>query len=278
MTSVIGGVASLDGELTGRLHELPVTGKPDFESLVLAINRMLDRTEQFSNELLDERQKLFDAELLQRDMKIGLLTSQIDAHFVVNTITSIHTLSSQGDNERAGQVADGLAQIIKHRYSGDELRNMFIELEMVEAYIAIMNIRYNDRFTAEYDVDDELVEYLIPGLVLQPIVENALTHGLKSEEAGMSLRICGQVEENAIIIEVFDDGIGIEHTKLESIKETLERKEISNFPEPGLSGIALTNIHKRIRLWFGDSYGIAIDSTPDKGTTVTIRLPAIKET
>ena len=277
MISVIGGVASLDGELSGRLHELPVVGKPDFESLVLAINKMLDRTEQFSRELLNERQKLFEAELLHRDMRIGLLTLQIDAHFVVNTITSIYTLSLQGDSVRAGRMADGLAQVIKHRYSGDDLRNVFIELEMVEVYVDIMNIRYNGRFIAEYDVDDGLAGYLMPGLVLQPVVENALTHGLHSKESESLLRIRGYLEESAVIIEVYDNGAGIEADKLDVIKRALEATDTGDFPEPGLSGIALLNIQKRIQLWFGDNYGLSIDSVLNEGTTITIKLPLIKE-
>jgi len=277
MTSVIGGVASLDGELSGRLHKLPVAGKSDFESLVFAINRMLDRTEQFSRELLDERQKLFEAELLQRDMRIGLLTLQIDAHFVVNTITSIHTLSMQGDNERAGRMADGLAQVIKHRYIGDNLCNVFVELEMAEVYIEIMNIRYNGRFIAEYEVEDGLVEYLMPGLVLQPVIENALTHGLTGNESETLLRISGYMENDTVYIKVFDNGIGIERNKLDDIKSSLELNEIGDFPEPGLSGIALSNLQKRIQLWFGRAYGLSIESVPGEGTTVTIKLPAIME-
>ena len=277
MTSVIKSVASLDGELKSRLPELPDIGKSDFESLVSTINGMLDRTEQYSSELLDERQKLFDSELLQRDMRIGLLTSQIDAHFVVNTIGSIHTLCTHGDSERAGEMADGLAQLIKHRHTGDTLRNLFIELEMVEAYISVMNIRYYDRFAADYDVDDGLVEYLIPGLILQPVVENALTHGLQNKDGLAKLNICGYLEGDSVILEVADNGCGIAPEKLLEIQFALEATIIGDFPEPGLSGVALSNIQKRIKIWFGPWYGLSIDSAHGEGTTVTIKLPAIRE-
>ena len=274
MTSVIGGVAILGGELRGRLPELPVIGKPDFESLVLAINGMLDRTERYSNELLTERQKLFDAQLAQRDMRIWLLTSQIDAHFVVNTITTIHDLAERGDHEKAKHMVDGLAQIMKHRHNGDAPCNLFYEFEMMEPYIDIMNIWYEDKFKVEYDVDDRLAAYLIPGLILQPVVENAMVHGLQNKEGEIALRICGYMEENAIILEVSDNGVGITPDKLREIRDALEKTETSNLPEPGLSGVALSNIQRRIRLRFGDGYGLSIDSAHGEGTTVTIRLPA----
>ena len=277
MSSVIGGVTSLSGELTERLPETPVIGKPDFQALVLAINGMLDRTEQYSQELSAERQKLFDAELLQRNMRIGLLISQIDAHFVVNAITSIRTLSIEGDNEKAGRMADGLARIIKHRHMGDALCNLFVEFEILEQYVALMNIRHDDKFTAEYDVDDSLTTYLIPGLVLQPVVENALTHGLQNKAGKAILHIRGYMKDNSIILEVSDNGSGLTPVKLKEIQNTLETSGSGNFPEPGLSGVSLSNIQRRIRLRFGDGYGLSIDSVLGEGTTVTIILPATSD-
>ena len=276
MASVVSGVASLDGELKGRLFEMPVLGRPDFESLVIAINGMLDRTEQYNNELLNERQKSFDSELQKRDMQIGLLTSQIDAHFVVNTIASIRTLSAQGENEKAARMAEGLAQVIKHRHSGDELRNIFVELGMIEEYLAIMHIRYENRFSVDYDVSDELVEFNIPGLVLQPVVENVLTHGIHSKDSKITLKILGYITDDAVFIEVYDDGMGIQKDKLEMLQKTLEIGEISTIPEPGLSGIALSNIQKRIKLQCGENFGLFISSVPNEGTTVTIKLPKLK--
>jgi len=277
MSSIINNVASLDGTTHKRLPEISIIGKPAFESLVYAINNLIDRTEISTQELLMQTQKLFESELMQREMRIGLLTSQIDAHFVVNTITSIHTLSVNGDNEKAGRMAEGLAQIIKHRHMGDELRNLFVELEMVEEYMAIMNIRFDSKFHADYDVDDRLVEYLIPGLMLQPIVENALLHGLQHKEGEAKLRICGFLDNEGVIFEISDNGVGMPPQVLIDLQDSLLEVDYNSVPEPGLSGVALVNIQRRIRLWFGDEFGLSINSIPKQGTTVTIRLPTIKD-
>ncbi|MCL2702780.1 MAG: histidine kinase [Defluviitaleaceae bacterium] len=278
MTSVIGGVASLGGELSGRLSELPAAGKPDFESLVLAINALLSRAENNYNELLDGRQKLFDAELLRRDMRIGLLNTQIDAHFVVNTITSIRALSERGDNEKAGRMADGLAKIIKHRHNGDALRNLFVEFEMIEQYVDVMNIRYDDQFTVDYYVDDVLATYLIPGFILQPVVENALIHGLLNKDGNAVMQIRGCIKDNAILIEISDNGSGIAPAKLKELQDTLETAWSGNILEPGLDNVALSNVQRRIRLRFGELYGLSINSLLGEGTAVTIKLPATLDT
>ena len=176
-------------------------------------------------------------------------------------------------------MADGLAQIIKHRHTGDDLRNLFLELEMVGEYVAVMNIRFDDKFIVDYDVHDELVECLVPGLVLQPVVENALLHGLQNTDGEARLHISGYIEDDAVFLVVFDNGIGISSEKLNDIQQglNLEQNLIGHFPEPGLSGVALSNIQRRIRLWFGNAYGLSIDSTPHEGTTVIIRLPIIRE-
>gem|GEM_PF-1010266 len=260
MASVIGGVAALGGDLSGRLPEMPALGKPDFQALVLAINGLIGRGEQYGNELTDKQQKLFAAEILQRDMRIGLLISQIDAHFVVNAVKCIQTLALRGDSERAGEMADGLARIIKHRHTGDALCNLFVEFEMIEKYVALMNIRHDGKFSAEYDVDDRLTSHHIPGLVLQPVVENALTHGLQNKEVGAVLHIRGFASGDAVVLEVSDNGSGIAPVKLKSIQNMLETIDIEGFPDPGLSGVSLSNIQRRIRLRFGGEYGLAVDS------------------
>ncbi|MCL2217101.1 MAG: histidine kinase [Defluviitaleaceae bacterium] len=248
-------------------------GRPLFLAASFVLLAIMLLSVRFLYTTLTRRQKLFNAELVQKDMRISLLTTQIDAHFLVNTITSIRTLSMQSGNESAGRMADGLAQLIQHRHNGDELCNIFFEFEMLERYVDIMNIRHGNKFIAEYDVDDSLAAYLMPGLILQPIVENALTHGLQNKDGEGVLQIRGYMRD-AVLIEISDNGAGIEPLKLDEIRGALDATNFGNFPEPGLSGVALCNVHRRIRLRFGHGYGLAVDSTPGGWTTVTVKLPA----
>ena len=277
MASVISGVASLGGELHGRLAEMPVLGRPDFQSLVLSINDLLDRAEQYNTELLDERQKSFDGEIARKNMRLSLLATQIDSHFVINTLTNIKRLSDIAENDKIGQMAQGLAAILQYRYAGDVLVNVFDDFQILKTYVDIMNIKFDGKFAVEYDIKDDFETYLIPGMILQPIVENALTHGLGNKENDARLTLEGSVTENDILFEISDNGEGMPPDKLKTLQDALAVKELGDFPEPGLRGVALANVQRRIRIRFGDAYGIKISSIPGEGTTVTVSLPLISD-
>jgi len=275
MASVVTGVASLDGEQNKRLSEMPVAGKPDFHSLVLTINDMLDRTEKYNAELMEERQKVFDAEMIRQKMRMGLLATQMDAHFVTNTLLNIQSLSDRGDNEQAAQMAGGLAFLMKHQHKGDALVNVFTELRVLEKYLEVMLVRYGGRFSYDYEVDEALSDCLMPGFILQPVAENALEHGLRDKEQDARVFVKGYIMNGTVQLEVSDTGTGIPPGKLKTIRENLANAGPQDFPEPGLQGVALMNIQRRIRLQFGMEYGVGIESDFGKGTTVTLSFPRI---
>ena len=272
MASIITHVREIGG---GEKKRLPDTGRKDFDALISDINDMLARTEAYNTALIVERQRLFDAEISGQKMRMGLLASQMDAHFVVNTLANIKTLSDRAENERAAKMAEGLALILKHQHKGDELINIFIDLEVIESYISIMNTRFGEKFIFEFDIEDVLSDCIMPGFVLQPLVENALVHGLKNKEGEARLFIKGALREDMVCFEISDNGAGIPPAKLEEIQNGLAAPEPGDFPEPGLHGVALLNIQRRISLRFGEGYGISVASTLGKGTTVTVRLPAL---
>ena len=277
MASIVAGVESLDGEKVKRLHELPVLGKPDFQSLVLTINDMLERTEKHNTELLGERQKVYEAELARQKMRMGLLAQQMDAHFVTNTLIGIQSLAERGDGEQAAQMAGGLGYLLKHQHKGDMPVNVFDEFMALQKYIEVMNIRHGEKYTYDYDLAEELCDYLMPGFIMQPVVENALEHGLGNKEQDARLYIKGFIENGKACIEISDNGAGIPPAKLKSIRENLELAEPRDFPEPGLRGVALMNVQRRIRLQCGNSYGVQIESDFGKGTTVALTFPLVPE-
>ena len=274
MADIMAHVRGISGDMDARL---PETGKSDFDALVCDINDMLDRNERYSTELISERQKLFDAELSRKNMQMGLLTSQMDAHFVVNTLTGIKNLSDIGESEKAGQMAEGLAVMLRYRHTGEALVNVYVELSVLIKYISIMNIRYDGRFDCEIDIEEGMDDCLMPGFVLQPVVENAFLHGLAQKWHDARLLVKGRIQEDVIRFEISDNGAGITPKKLKKIRSNLEQTETGDFPEPGLHGVALENIQRRIRLQLGSRYGIKITSPPNTGTKVIITLPLIYE-
>jgi signal transduction histidine kinase len=226
---------------------------------------------------LSSQIKLFDAVIARKNMRLNLLASQMDAHFIVNTLKSVKFLSDHRETEKAGQMAEGLAAILQHLHAGDALVNIFDDLQILEKYIGIMNIKFNEKFIVEYDVDDNLEACLMPGLILQPIVENALVHGLSGKEQEARLTVKGFMQDGDIFFEISDNGVGITPAKLKEIQDSLAQPEFDDFPPPGLRGVALTNIQRRIHISSGDRYGIAVTSCEGAGTMETVRLPAVSD-
>jgi sensor histidine kinase YesM len=274
MASIIAGVRKIGGDIESRL---PETGKRDFDALVTDINAMLDRTKEYNDALAGERQKLFDAEMARQNMRMSLLASQMDAHFVVNTLMNIRRLADMRESEKTGQMADGLAAILQYLHAGDALVNVFDDFLVLGKYIEIMNIKFNGKFIVEDFVDDRLLDYKMPGFILQPIVENAFVHGLGNQEKNAKLIIKGFLENGNIVFEITDNGKGILDAKLNEIRLSLAQTELSDFPKPGLRGVALVNAQRRILIQCGEGYGITVASDCGKGTKVTVTLPQLPD-
>ncbi len=233
--------------------------------LIAGLYRLLSR--RMITPMLDKADK----------MQMGLLGTQISAHFVVNTIVCIEKLSQQGQNEKATAAAANLAEMLRHMHESDEEINVFSELEQLSRYIEIMNIRAGGKFEVEVDVDDVLSDYKMPGHVLQPLVENALTHGLGNKATDCRLTVTGRAYKSHILFEIKDNGVGILSDALEGLNLRLKDTVNHDYPEKGLDGVALVNVQKRIQARYGNGYGVSIDSTPGTGTTATVRLPIISD-
>lgn len=210
-------------------------------------------------------------------MKMGLLNTQIDAHFVVNTIACIESLSQQGENKKAATAAGNLAAMLRHLHEADEEINIFSEMENLNRYIEIMNIRGGGRFVVSTDVDDRLSEYRMPGQILQPLVENALTHGLGNKTQDCHLVLIGKEDSGDVEFSIADNGTGIPSEQLNNLLLRLKDADRQEYPERGLRGVALVNIQKRIRMRYGERYGLTVYSKPGEGTTIVVRLPVIED-
>lgn len=210
-------------------------------------------------------------------MKIGLLKTQISAHFIVNTIDCIESLAEQGELEKTASAAKNLSGMLRTLHESDEEINVYEQLEHLNHYIEIMNIRAGGKYNIVIDVDDRLVEYKIPAHILQPLAENALTHGLGNKSSDCQLSIIGRLVNDAIVFEVSDNGKGIDNEAALKIKEALETADELEYAEHSLQGIALLNIQRRIHTRYGRDYGLLFNGVLGRGVTVTVRLPLIMD-
>ena len=255
------------------VDRLQRTGQEEFDCLVAQINSMVSRLEENSRTLFEMRYKMQSAALERQRTMIISLKKQINAHFTVNTLNVIKRLNETGENEKAGEMCDGLSSLLRYANGAGEFIEALEELYVLQKYVDIMLIRYPGRFTAEFDAEDELDKAVLPRMLVQPIIENAITHGILPKGEG-TLRVCARVDGERLLFLVSDDGRGMDAAALAALREKIRTAPGHPWDESGIEHIALPNIQKRVESRFGAGYGLTVESEKDFGTTVTLALPA----
>ncbi|HBM80608.1 MAG TPA: two-component sensor histidine kinase, partial [Clostridiaceae bacterium] len=185
-------------------------------------------------------------------------------HFLYNTLNTINWIAIENNQKEISKIIMSLADMLHYTaYNEDELTFFGDDLKWLKNYIYIMQNRFDDKFTVYYDIDPKLNLYKVPKLFLQPFVENSILHGFDSIDTGGILKIRGWVNSIRVCFSVEDNGRGIEKEKGE--------KMIQHYPE----NIGIKNVEKRIKLIYGEEYGIRVKSILNKGTKVLIELPII---
>ena len=212
------------------------------------------------------------------DTQMKALESQINAHFLYNTLEAINSLAEIVGEKEISTMALALGDMF--RYSIKTKGAVVIlekELCHVENFVAIQQIRFDNAFIFNMDVPQELLSSHILKLTLQPLVENALYHGLLNCSMGSTITLSARKAGGKLYFSVTDDGVGISGEAMEQLRKSLMKK--SSFAEPngdGNGSIGLKNINSRIQLYYGEQYGVNIVSETGKGTTVTICVPEIE--
>jgi two-component system sensor histidine kinase YesM len=211
----------------------------------------------------------------QKTLELLALQSQMNPHFLFNTLETINWKVIQL-TKRPGQINDmigSLSRILKYSLAPpSELETLENEIRHARDYLWIQKIRYRNKFSITWDYDEELGDRKVIRFILQPLLENAIYHGIKEAEGRRRLIVAGREEDGRLILSVTDDGLGIPAEKLRKIEARLEQGEDEE--EPSLGTIGLFNTHKRIRLAFGEEYGLRIRSAPEKGTCAEAVLPS----
>jgi two-component system sensor histidine kinase YesM len=208
------------------------------------------------------------------------LQNQINPHFLYNTLEAIRGDALYAGISSIAETAEALAAFF--RYTITDVGNLVTledELENVENYFTIQQYRFGDKFkmNIHFPDNEEIVRLQLPKLTLQPIIENAIFHGLEGKAEGGRIDIRFETTKKHLFISITDDGLGISQDALNKINDSLERAAVSYVSgKRGSGGIALKNVSRRIKLLFGDEYGVHLYSTPHVGTDVRITLPRIQ--
>ncbi len=221
-------------------------------------------TRPIEEQVIEEQKKLRKAEF-------EVLQAQINPHFLYNTLDAIVWSAEAGNQTQVVNMVGSLSDFFKASLNkGKEIVSVRDELQHVRSYLEIQQIRYQDILSYEINVPESLYDCSIPKITLQPVIENALYHGIKNRRALGKISVMGIDEENTMLLRVVDDGIGMSAERLSEVRKALSGDE------PGSGAIyGLYNVNERIRLNYGENYGITIESTQGEGTKVMIRLPKI---
>jgi signal transduction histidine kinase len=257
-------------------QKLGSTGLEHFDGLVDGINDMIERLEQKEKEIFDARYSLKEAELRREKALLISLKKQIDAHFTVNVLAAIKALAANGENEKAGNMCDGLSYLLRYANAGEASISVMEEFCVLEKYVDIMQIRYPGRFSADIEIEDELAELMIPRMLLQPIVENSIRHGILDNDGRQGhIRVYCRICDDSVAFVIEDNGRGMSPDELEALNNKINSSENED-DVAGLSHVALPNIQRRIVSYYGTGYGITVSSVKGEGTVVTLTLPAIR--
>jgi two-component system LytT family sensor kinase len=192
------------------------------------------------------------------EARLAALTNQINPHFLFNTLNSVSTLI-RIDPDRARSMVYKLSNILRRLLRKTEnFSPLREELSFIDDYLAIEMVRFGDKLRFYKEIDEKTLDCLIPSMILQPIIENSIKHGLASKVEGGMVRLKTWLEESRLFISIEDDGVGIPEAKLDTLLQ---------------QGIGVSNVNERLRVLFGPSYRLLIDSKPGQGTHTVIEIP-----
>lgn len=258
-------LAKAMGEFEGNTENFifePVAGSSEILSLSDSFGHMATRIQRLMEQVRQE-------EISLRKTELKALQAQINPHFLYNTLDAIAWLCEEERNQDAVEMVNALAKLFRISISrGHELITIEKEMQHAESYLKIQKFRYKNQFTYEFDVDEECLPYMCNKITLQPIIENAIYHGLDRMVDEGSIRIGIHQQGDKILFTVEDNGVGMSKEQCEEIlhKEAGDR-----------TGIGIKNVNDRIQIYFGSEYGLTIASELDEGTCVTICMPKVTE-
>lgn len=245
--------------------KITISGSEEIRHLGKSVQLMVNQMKRLMAEIVVEQE-------LKRRTEFEALETQINPHFLYNTLDSIVWMIENGKNDGAVKMVTSLARLFRISIRGRSIVPVRDELAHAEYYLAIQNVRYKNKFSYSVEASEEVKDYATVKLILQPMIENSINHGMAHMEKddGGEIIVRAYADKGALIMEVEDNGCGMTPERLNQILGGRE------YVRSKASGIGVGNVNERIRLHFGREYGVEIISEPDEGTIVRMRMPLQK--
>lgn len=235
-----------------------------FNEMLQKISDTMDRNSQLTREM-------YEAKYLQKKAQYNALYHQIRPHFLFNTLSTVSILIKSGRDAEAVQSIEELSVLLRGMVNTDKDITLASEIKIAECYLSLQERRH-DSLAFSISMDERVSDKLIPALTIQPIVENALIHGCEPRQGDMMISITASLAGNDVLIRVSDNGVGISKQDLILLQNEVDQPDPETLGSEN-RGVGLQNISQRLRLRFGKQYGLTIESSPDKGTEVIIKIP-----
>lgn len=235
-----------------------------FNEMLQKISDTMDRNSQLTREM-------YEAKYLQKKAQYNALYHQIRPHFLFNTLSTVSILIKSGRDAEAVQSIEELSVLLRGMVNTDKDITLASEIKIAECYLSLQERRH-DSLAFSISMDERVSDKLIPALTIQPIVENALIHGCEPRQGDMMISITASLAGNDVLIRVSDNGVGISKQDLILLQNEVDQPNPETLGSEN-RGVGLQNISQRLRLRFGKQYGLTIESSPDKGTEVIIKIP-----
>lgn len=231
------------------------SGRDEFSELAASFNEMAIHIQGLITEV-------FEAKLQKKEAQLQVLQSQINPHFLHNSLSAISRMARLGETDKLHTIVMGLARFYRlSMNTGQILIPISQEIEHVRVYLEIQQVKYLDMLYVDYEIDPDVCKYYTIHIILQPFVENCIKHAWDGDKLSITIR--ARIEQNNVRFDIVDDGVGMnEGVDLERI-------------DGNSTGYGIRNVDERIKLYFGPTYGVSLSSSPGRGLCVTVRLPLI---
>lgn len=237
-----------------------------------------DGFNKMTEKLTDYINQVYVAQISQKDAELNALKMQIQPHYLYNTLDVIRMAALEQNDRRTAELLESLARQLRY-VMGSQSDRVYLkeELDAIREYFVLMRARYEGKISLMINIADEDRELVIPKLLLQPMVENAIRHGLREKEGNGAVGIHVERKKDYLEIVVMDDGVGMSEEQVKHMQQILDNPEIGVVDEEGRVSVGMKNVYDRIKLNCGPEYGFVIQSAQGLGTSVTFHLPIWKE-
>ncbi len=262
-------IKTMEKERTRHLSApIDIDGCMEVHDLGTAFTNMFSTIDELNVQIFDASSKLYEEKIRGQATEISYFRSQINPHFLYNVLELIRSQALLKDAPEIANIAIAMGKMYRYNTKGAPIVPFKDELEVTKAYVEIQKYRFKDKFDIFYNIPEEALKYRVIKMILQPLVENAIGHGIEPSLEKCTLYIGVNIKDTDLYIDIRDDGVGMSEEKLKEIRSLLSEKHIDSEKYVGI-----LNTNARIKLQYGEEYGINIDSNESDGTVVQLHLP-----